>query len=450
MPKGQNCLFVEPDCEHNGQEKKGCASLEAGEAPRGCPYAGSYAAMLPIADAAHLVHGATGCLESGAGDLFGRHEFRHLSRYSFSTQLDDKDMEKGGEKKLLRAIGYIAEVYHPSAIFVYATCITVLAIEDLELVCEQAEETWGLPVIPVRSPGFSGGGNNMGRRLAGEALADRVIGSGTAAMRDKIDYDINLIGEYGGPEEAEAIEALLSKAGIRILAKITGECGYEDVRHAHLAKVNMVVCSRSMITLARKMKDNYDIPYFEGSFYGGREIRFALRQMVFHLGNADLDKRIHRFLRKEEQLLQAELAPARRFFRGKAIVLYTDGAESWTYLTMLQELGFKIAAVGTNCNAQEDISRIKERVADGCAIYNDCEDAQILRVFRERKADLMLVSERNEFVPLKERIPFLSLTKEPRAAYAGYSGMRKFAKDLRETLEQPVWANCAKSAPWKE
>ncbi|NJJ40465.1 nitrogenase component 1 [Paenibacillus apii] len=449
MPKGKNNPFVEPDCEHNGQEKKGCVTPGPGEVSRGCPYAGSLAALMPIADAAHLAHGTAGCLESGWGKSGDRAFFGNLSGFGFCTQLNDQDMTMGGERKLLHSIGYIAESYKPPAIFVYATCITVLAMEDLDSVCEEAEEIWGIPVIPVHSPGFSGSSANMGRRLAGEALMDRVIGKGMLKREKAAEFNINLIGECGGAEEAEIIEALLAKAGIRVLSKITGQSGYEEVSCAHLANVNMVVCSRSMITLARKMKDKYNIPYFEGSFYGEREIRFTMRQIAFHFGDADLDKRLHRYMRKEEERLRSELAPIRRALKGKTAVLYTDGMESWTYLTMLQELGFKIAAIGTNRNAQEDMSRIRERVNEGTAIINDCNDGQILRCFRERKADLMIVSGRNEFVPLKERIPFLSIAGHRRISYAGYAGVRHFARDLLGTLEQPVWKMSGKCAPWE-
>ncbi|BCG58802.1 nitrogenase component 1 [Paenibacillus sp. URB8-2] len=449
MPKGKNNLFVEPDCEHNGQNKKGCARPKPGEVSRGCPFAGSLAALMPIADAAHLVHGTAGCLESGWGKSESRTDFGNLSGYGFSTQLNDQDMAMGGESKLLHSIGYIAESYRPPAIFVYATCITVLSMEDLDSICEEAEEIWGIPVIPVHSPGFSGSSSNMGRRLAGEALMDRVIGKGTLKQDKAAEFDINLIGEYNGAEEGRIIETLLSKAGIRVLAKITGESGYGEVSCAHLAKVNMVVCSRSMITLARKMKDKYDIPYFEGSFYGEREIRFTMRQIAFHFGDAELDKRLHRYMRKEEERLRSELASIRKALKGKVAVLYTDGMESWTYLTMLQELGFKVAAIGTNRNAQEDMSRIRERVNEGAVIINDCDDGQILQTFRERKADLMIVSGRNEFVPLKEKIPFLSVARNRHVSYAGYAGVRNFAHDLLGTLEQPVWKISGKSAPWE-
>ncbi|MNV64895.1 Nitrogenase iron-iron protein alpha chain [compost metagenome] len=130
-------------------------------------------------------------------------------------------------------------------------------------------------------------------------------------------------------------------------------------------------------------------------------------------------------------------------------MLYTDGTESWRYLTLLQELGLKIAAVGTNRNTQEDMSRIRERLEGGTVILNECGDGKILQTFRERRGDLMLVSGRNEYVPLKERIPFLNLARDRHRSYAGYAGVRRLAGDILDTLEQPVWKLSGKSAPWE-
>ena len=40
----------------------------------------------------------------------------------------------------------------------------------------------------------------------------------------------------------------------------------------------MMVCSKAMINVARKMEERYGIPYFEGSFYGIGDIeRFVAR-----------------------------------------------------------------------------------------------------------------------------------------------------------------------------
>ena len=42
----------------------------------------------------------------------------------------------------------------------------------------------------------------------------------------------------------------------------------------------MMVCSKAMINVARKMEERYGIPYFEGSFYGIGDMSDTLREIA--------------------------------------------------------------------------------------------------------------------------------------------------------------------------
>ncbi|MNI86653.1 Nitrogenase component 1 type Oxidoreductase [compost metagenome] len=75
--------------------------------------------------------------------------------------------------------------------------------------------------------------------------------------------------------------------------------------------------------------------------------------------------------------------------------------------------------------------------------------ARILKVVRERKADIMVAGGRNMYVSLKEQIPFLDINQERHTAYAGYVGLRRLARDLTAALENPVWKLVNKPAPWQ-
>ncbi|MEK5029258.1 nitrogenase component 1 [Paenibacillus sp. FSL M7-1046] len=448
MPKGIPNLYIEPDCEHNRQFAKGCAAPSPGEITKGCVFQGSQAVLLPISDAAHLVHGTSGCLQNSWSMLEAGMPGGPLSKFGFSMGLTEMDIILGGQKKLFEAINYIVEHYRPPCIFVYATCITILTAEDLDTVCRKAEGLWSIPIIPLHNSGLMGSGN-MGNRQAGEALFEKVIGTCDSDPRKLTPFDINLIGDHHFSKEGHEIEAMLSKIGIRVISRIAGECTFSELRSAHQAKLNMLVCSRSMVTLARKMRDSFGIPYFEGSFCGSREIRFSLRQLSFHFQDEGLDKQLHRYMRREEERLDKEILRRYKSLKGKKVVLFTDGIESWIYISLLYELGIKIAAIGTNQNAQEDLSRIKERIHEDTLLVVQSDETRILKLYRERKADLMIVSGRNAFVPLKERIPFMNIDEEQHGGYAGYDGVRRFAQDLMDTLEQPIWKMIRRRSPWE-
>ena len=166
------------------------------------------------------------------------------------------------------------EAVNPKAIFVYSTCVSGLTGEDIDAVCKRAENELGIRVIPVNAPGFVGP-KNLGNRIAGEVLLEHVIGTGETPVMTHT--DINLIGEYNIAGDLWLVEPLLDRAGIRVLSKITGDSTFEEITWAHQAKLNVVVCSRALINVAREMEHKYGIPYVEVSFFGSTEIAKALR-----------------------------------------------------------------------------------------------------------------------------------------------------------------------------
>ena len=162
----------------------------------------------------------------------------------------------------------------PKAIFVHATCVSGLIGEDIDAVCKKAGAELGIRVIPVNAPGFVGP-KNLGNRIAGEVLLEHVIGTGEPTYTT--DYDINIIGEYNIAGDLWLIEPVLEKAGLRVLSRITGDATFEEITWAHRAKLNVVVCSRALINVAKEMERRYGIPYVEVSFFGKTEMAKALR-----------------------------------------------------------------------------------------------------------------------------------------------------------------------------
>jgi nitrogenase molybdenum-cofactor synthesis protein NifE len=164
-------------------------------------------------------------------------------------------------------------------------------------------------VIPVNSPGFVGP-KNLGNKLASAALLDHVIG--TREPEFTTPYDINIIGEYNLAGELWQVKPLLDELGIRILSCISGDARYNEVAASHRARANMMVCSKAMISVARKMEERWGIPFFEGSFYGIGDMSDSLRQIAKLLvergAPPDLLERTERVVEREEAKAWAGIA----------------------------------------------------------------------------------------------------------------------------------------------
>lgn len=440
-------LFDEPACEHNKKKgkKKGCPKPEPGGAAGGCAFDGAEIVLLPIADAAHLVHGPIACAGNSWDTRGTRSSGPQLFRRGFTTDMSENDVIFGGEKRLYQAILEVAERYRPPAVFVYATCVTALIGDDIEAVCKAAREKAGIPVIPVNSPGFVGS-KNLGNRLAGEALLEYVIGTGEPEFTTP--YDINLIGEYNIAGELWDVLPLFDRLGIRVLSCISGDSRYREITYAHRARLNMMVCSKALINVARKMQERYGIPYFEGSFYGVHDTSMALREIARLLGDPDLMERTEALIAEEEAALAAKLAPYRERLAGKKAVLYTGGVKSWSVVSALQDLGMHVVATGTKKSTEEDIERIKELLGADALLIDEGNPRQLLSIIHEHNADILIAGGRNQYTALKARIPFLDINQERHHPYAGYAGVVELARQLDAALSSPIWEQVRRPEPW--
>jgi nitrogenase molybdenum-cofactor synthesis protein NifE len=451
-------LLDEPACSHNKKEKSGCAKPKPGSTAGGCAFDGAQIALLPIADVAHIVHGSIACAGSSWDNRGTRTSGPDLYKIGMTTDLTEQDVVMGrGEKRLFHSIKQAIDTYNPAAVFVYNTCVPALVGDDVDAVCKAAEEKWGTPVVPVDAAGFYGT-KNLGNRIAGDSMFKYVIGTrepdeipAHLLERDgkpfKV-HDINLVGEYNIAGELWHVMPLLDELGIRILCTLSGDARYREVQTMHRAEVTMMVCSKAMINVARKMEEKYGTPWFEGSWYGTTDVSNALRDIAKKIDDPDLMERTEALIAREEAKLDAALEPWRERLRDKRVLLYTGGVKSWSVISALQDLGMKVVATGTNKSTEEDKARIRELMGEDTKMLTEGTPKALLGVVEEQKADILIAGGRNMYTALKAKVPFLDINQERDFGYEGYTGMLELARQLALTIESPVWEAVRRPAPW--
>ncbi|MFW5328798.1 nitrogenase iron-molybdenum cofactor biosynthesis protein NifE [Hydrogenophaga sp. ZJX-1] len=450
-------VFEEPGCDINQgksekERKKGCTKqLSPGAAAGGCAFDGAKIALQPVVDVAHLVHGPIACEGNSWDNRHSASSGSTIYRSGFTTDINELDVIYGGEKRLFKSIREIIEKYDPPAVFVYQTCVTALTGDDIEAVCKRAAEKFGKPVIPVNAPGFAGP-KNLGNKLGAEALLDYVIG--TVEPEFTTAYDINIIGEYNLVGELWQVKPLLDALGIRILSCISGDGRYNEIASAHRAKVNMMVCSKSMINIATKMEQRYGIPYFEGSFYGISDMSETLRQIASLLvkqgADAELIERTERLIEVEEARAYKRIAEYKKRLQGKRVLLITGGVKSWSVVAALQEGGMEIVGTSVKKSTKEDKEKIKEIMGEGADAHmiDDMTPREMYAMLKEARADIMLSGGRSQFVALKARMPWLDINQERHHPYGGYEGMVELVHEIDRAIFNPVWQQVRIPAPW--
>ena len=178
---------------------------------RACVFCGSRVVLYPIADALHLVHGPIGCA-AYTWDIRGSlSSGPQLHRMSFCTDMREKEIVHGGEKKLYTALGELIARYRPKAAFVYATCISAIIGDDMDAVCKRVAGEWGIPVLPVHSEGFKGSKKD-GYRAACDVLNALI---GTGATENISAFSINILGDFNVAGESWMLREYYRRMGVR-------------------------------------------------------------------------------------------------------------------------------------------------------------------------------------------------------------------------------------------
>jgi nitrogenase molybdenum-cofactor synthesis protein NifE len=430
LTKGKDCREI----------AGGRPSVAGSVSQRACVFCGSRVVLYPIADALHLVHGPIGCA-SYTWDIRGAMSSGpQLHRMSFSTDLRERHIVFGGEKRLFEILDNLIDKYHPEAAFVYSTCIVGVIGDDVESVCRQIQKLKKIPVIPVQSEGFQGTKKD-GYKLACDAISTLV---GTDNSKPVSPVSINILGDFNLAGELWILEEYYRKMGVSTVASITGDGRVKDICNAHRAALNVVQCSGSMIHLAKEMKEKYGIPFLKVSYFGIEDMSEALYEVAkfFDDRNAadDLTGLAQSIVRNEITRLLPALKPYRQALESKKAAIYVGGAfKAVSLVKALRLLGIKTVVAGTQTGNTEDYRLLKQICDDGCILVDDSNPIELSEFVKQTGANLFIGGVKERPVAFKLGIGFCDHNHERKLALAGYEGMLNFAKEVYETVCSPVW-----------
>ena len=437
-------LLNESACSHNKDKKSSCDKPKPGATSGGCAFEGAQISLFPYADAVHLVHGPDTCLGASweTRATLTSWEGENNTPLGYCTNVTTNDIIFGGDKKLAESIAYIVKHKNPKAIFVYETCVTAMIGDNIGFTCKEASAQFNIPIVPVHAPGFVGG-KNLGSRLAGEAVLDALVG--TKEPKEIHPYGINLIGDYNVTGDMWQYIPILERIGIKVVSTLSGDGRIEDICCAHRAKLNVIVCAKSLITLCRKMQERYNIPYVSVSFYGKRDTSNAIRSIVNAFGNEEMMQKAEVIIAEEEAKLEARLLPYREILKDKKAILNTGGNKSWSIASALQDIGIEVVATSIRKATEEDIAIAREYVP----ILMKVPANEQAKLIDEHNIDILLAGGRSLYTALKKKVAFVDVNQEKKISYGAYGGLENLAIDVCAALQNPVFKLAGKAAPWE-
>ncbi|MBC2606187.1 nitrogenase iron-molybdenum cofactor biosynthesis protein NifE [Pelagicoccus albus] len=403
---------------------------------RACAFCGSRVVLYPIADALHIVHGPIGCAVYNWDIRGSLSSGSQLNRNSFSTDLAEKEVIFGGEKKLEASLIELIEYYSPKAAFVYSTCIVGLIGDDVEAICKKVTKKTGIECIPVDSPGFKGT-KKTGYQAACEA-AYRLVGTGDTSSIGK--YSVNLMGEFNIAGEAWMIRKYFERMGVEVVATITGDGRVDDLRRCHGAALNLVQCSGSMTHLAKLLKDEHGIPMERVSFFGFEDTARALYATAEHFGDPELMRKAEEVVAEEISKFAPQLKKYRKQLKGKKAALYVGGAfKAFSLVLALRALGMKTVLAGTQTGSAEDYEQLQEICDPGTVIVDDSNPLELAKFVLEKEVDLFIGGVKERPIAYKLGVAFCDHNHERKIPLAGFEGMLHFADEVARSALSPIW-----------
>lgn len=410
-------------------------SVSGSVSQRACVYCGARVVLNPITDAYHIIHGPIGC-SSYTWDIRGSlTSGEDVYRNSFCTDLRETDIIFGGAVKLENAIEELVAEQNPKLIFVYSTCIVGVIGDDVDAVCKTMSEKYNIPVIPVKSPGFSGN-KSTGYRMACDAIM-KVI---TPFKEEKKVKGVNILGDYNLAGEMWIIKNYLKKIGIPVVSSFTGDSSYGEMIKAPNATLNIVQCAGSSTYLANKMEEEFDIPYIKVSFFGIEDTTSSLIRVAEALGDEEARTKAIEFCKEEEEKLKDFLEMYKKNLEGKKVAIYVGGGfKAISLIRQFDSLGMKTVVVGTQTGKKDDYQLIESLVDEDTIILDDANPAELEAFTKEKGADILVGGVKERPLAYKLGIAFCDHNHERKHALAGFEGVVNFTKEINESINSPVW-----------
>jgi len=326
---------------------------------RGCCYAGCKGVVMgPTRDIINLTHGPIGCgfyswlTRRNQTDPSTTPDHHNFMTYCFSTDMQEREIIFGGEKKLKAAIQEAYDIFKPKMISVFSTCPVGLIGDDVHSVTREMQEKLGITIFGFSCEGYKGVSQSAGHHVANNGLFLNVIGKDDTVREG--DYKVNLLGEYNIGGDEFIIKDLFDRCGITLISTFSGNSSVDHFANSHTADLNMIMCHRSINYVADMMEKKYGIPWIKVNFLGAGATASSLRKIANYYGEQKLIDSVEEVIREEMHAVEEAQADVRPRLEGKLAMMFVGGSRAHHYQELFREMGMKTIAAGYEFAHRDD------------------------------------------------------------------------------------------------
>ncbi len=474
---------------------------------RGCCYAGCKGVVMgPTRDIINLTHGPIGCgfyswlTRRNQTDPSTTPDHDNFMTYCFSTDMQEREIIFGGEKKLRAAIQEAYDIFHPKMISVFSTCPVGLIGDDVHSVTREMQEKLGITIFGFSCEGYKGVSQSAGHHVANNGLFMHVIGQDDTVQEGE--YKINLLGEYNIGGDGFEIDRILEACGIKIISTFSGNSSVDHFANSHTADLNLVMCHRSINYVADMMEQKYGIPWMKINFLGAGATSNSLRKIARYYGDQKLIDRVEEVIAEEMPAVEKAQAEIKPRLEGKLAMMFVGGSRAHHYQELFGEVGMKTIAAGyefahrddyegrhvlpqikvdadsrniQELDVQKDPERYRPRIDEkelearerhGVALkdydgmmadmeegksftIDDISQYETEKLIEMYKPAIFCAGVKEKYMVQKHGIPMKQLhSYDSGGPYAGYQGAINFYHELDRMINTKVWSHIR--APWEK
>ncbi len=475
---------------------------------RGCCYAGCKGVVLgPSRDIVNITHGPIGCgfyswlTRRNQTDADASPDGHNFMTYCFSTDMQEKEIIFGGEKKLKQAIQEAYDLLDPKpkAIGVFATCPVGLIGDDVHSVCKEMKEKLGINVFGFSCEGYKGVSQSAGHHIANNGIFTHVVGTDDTIREGK--FKINLLGEYNIGGDAFELERIFEKCGLTLISTFSGNSTISGFANCHTADLNLIMCHRSINYVADMLEKKYGLPWIKINFISASATAKSLRKIAAYFGDPELTARVEAVIAEEMPAVEKARDEIYPRTQGKRVMLFVGGSRAHHYQDLFRELGMTTLSAGYEFGHRDDYEgrnvlpsiqvdadsrNIQElevhpdpekynprkspeemerltreglpfnkydgmmpEMPDDTMIIDDLSQYETDKLIELYKPDIFCAGIKEKYIVQKHGIPMKQLhSYDYGGPYAGFKGAVNFYKDIDRMVNSKIWSYM--KAPWQK
>ncbi len=356
-----------------------------------CQQINSLNALMSMEDSVFIAHspqGCTGCATLGIIQYRIGQAHRGIREMKtprlIVTNLDQKDVIMGGEKKLREAVQKAVKRYDPKIIFVFSSCASGIIGDDIDSILYDLQSETDAILVPIHCEGFKSKVCASGYDAALQAIGKYLMPK--EAPKEKEKGLINLFSPASiSYKDTVEMERMLERLGLHA-NYIPFNSSYEKIQKIVQAEASTSICKVFGDEFMKELYEEYGIPYSHTVMpIGIRNTDKWLRGVAKVFNKEEEAEEI---IRQEHERVIPKLEHIKEKLRGKRVFICGGTGRSFAAAALIDDYGMKLVGIETptyDADAQDDVEYLnsihKDYIID-VANMQPFEQANLLQTLK--------------------------------------------------------------------